>query len=221
MVTSGIGRNNSSEKALARSTFYGFLAEVYLRSPDEAGFHRLLSNDIVASLPDMFGETMNVRRLTYYIERLRSSTNHMKKVILDYHNLFAVPGTRKKHGDGTSETTVTVKNPYARVEANFTGASLEFPDQIGVELQFLGFLCGREAKAWKTGLESRAVKLLGWEAGFIQNHLGPGLPEICSRMNRLARTDFYRGIAAITWDFVDKDFRVLQNYLQEQEERVD
>ena len=232
MATSGLNRNELSETACARSNVYHFLAEFYLRSPEEAGFDRLLSNDIVASLPEIFGETLSVRRLTYYIERLRSNTNHMKKVILDYHNLFTIPGSlyltpnescsRKKNAGSTSGRVwdeITIKGINSRVGADVTGKSLELFDQIGVELQFLGFLCRREAKAWKTRHE-RALKLTGWEAGFIQDHLGPLLPEICSKMNRLARTDFYRGIAAITQAFVEKDFSLLQNQLPEQEERV-
>jgi len=184
MATSGLNRNELSETACARSNVYHFLAEFYLRSPEEAGFDRLLSNDIVASLPEIFGETLSVRRLTYYIERLRSNTNHMKKVILDYHNLFTIPGSlyltpnescsRKKNAGSTSGRVwdeITIKGINSRVGADVTGKSLELFDQIGVELQFLGFLCRREAKAWKTRHE-RALKLTGWEAGFIQDHLG-------------------------------------------------
>ncbi len=133
---------------------------------------------------------------------------------------------RKKNADGTSgrlldETTVTLKSLDASASSNVTWASLELLDQIGVELQFLGFLCRREAKAWKTGLEDRAVKSFSWEACFIQNHFRPWLPEICLKMRRLARTDFYRGIAAITQDFVEKDFILLQDRLQELEKKVD
>ncbi len=93
MVTSDLNRNQLSETAFARSNVYHFLSEFYLRSPEEASFDRLLSNDFVASLPNFFVETIYIRRLTYYIERLSSNSNHMKKVILDYHNLFMVPSS--------------------------------------------------------------------------------------------------------------------------------
>ena len=117
MATSGLNRNELSETAFARSNVYHFLAEFYLRSPEEADFDHLLSNDVVASLPNFFGETINIRRLTYYIERLSSNSNHMKKVILDYHNLF---------------TTVTLKSLNASTSLNVTWESLELLDHIGV-----------------------------------------------------------------------------------------
>lgn len=34
-------------------------------------------------------------------------------------------------------------------------------------------------------------------------------------MNKFARTDFYRGISEITREFMEKDFDMLQNQLQE------
>ena len=233
MATSALNHKELSETAFARHNLYGFLAEFYLRSPEDASFGRLLSNDVVTSLPKIFSEAINIRRLAYYIERLRSNTIHMKKVILDYHNLFTVSCSLnmtpeescKKNTDGTSdlmweETTVTMKSLNARASTDVICASLELPDNIGVELQLLGSLCRREAKAWETGLEDKAVKLLGREADFIQNHLRSWLPDICLKMRRLARTDFYRGIAAITLDFVENDFSLIQNQLLKLKERV-
>lgn len=220
---SSFNRNELSETAMLRSNVYCFLAQVFLRSPEEAGFDRLLNNDIIGSLPEMFGATLTVRRLISYIERLRSNTNHKNKVILDYRNLFAAPGSGKQNDDCTFGRVWgdATASPKARLGTDCTRASLEIHEHIGVELQFLGFLCRSEGNVWKSGPENRAFKLRRWQAGFINEHFGPWLAEACSKMNGLARTDFYRGIAAITQDFVERDFSLLQSLtLQDKEERV-
>ena len=50
---------------------------------------------------------------------------------------------------------------------------MERDDHVAVELEFLSFLCGREAKSWSNQLPDIARQLRRQQKSFLDDHLGP------------------------------------------------
>lgn len=68
-------------------------------------------------------------------------------------------------------------------------------DHVAVELEFLAFLCEREAASWASGAQERARQLRRQERVFLDDHLGRWLAEFCWRVcDRLPDT-FYAALA--------------------------
>jgi TorA maturation chaperone TorD len=76
--------------------------------------------------------------------------------------------------------------------------SLNRPDYIGLELDFLRFLAEREAEAWEQGDEELALSYADKGRAFFHEHLGGWAWKFCDHALEHARTDFYQGFLRLT-----------------------
>lgn len=87
----------------------------------------------------------------------------------------------------------------------------EPPDYVGIELDFLRFLCCEEAAAWRSRDKDKAQDYINTEYDFINNHVGSWVPRFCDEVLTHAREDFYRGIAMLTKIYVVLEAERLQS----------
>jgi TorA maturation chaperone TorD len=73
----------------------------------------------------------------------------------------------------------------------------ERDDHVAVELEFLSFLCGREAENWSSGLPDMARQLRRQQKSFLDDHLGRWLAEFCQRVQARTQSDAYQGLALL------------------------
>jgi len=100
------------------------------------------------------------------------------------------------------EAALQVKKAYADLGYCLPQGWNELPDYVGIELDFLRYLCGEEAGAWKTGKKSRALVCLNKEKEFLCGHVLEWVPKFCDEVLASAKEDFYRGMAQVTKAFV-------------------
>jgi TorA maturation chaperone TorD len=90
------------------------------------------------------------------------------------------------------------------------------PTHVGVELSFMGFLCGGEAaalsrergNAWpsgKTGEIGESGRYRELQAGFLQEHLNDWFPQLSKVIQTNTRSPLYRGLAVLTEEFLALD----------------
>jgi TorA maturation chaperone TorD len=79
------------------------------------------------------------------------------------------------------------------------------PDYIGVELDFMRFLCIKEQEAWERKRLDSVYEVLDEENSFLINHLGLWISIFCEKMAKEAREDFFIGIARLTTGLVEYD----------------
>ncbi len=73
----------------------------------------------------------------------------------------------------------------------------EREDHVAVELEFMSFLCGREAESWSNGLPDMARQLRRHQKSFLDDHLGRWLAEFCWRVQARAMSNAYEGLAQL------------------------
>jgi len=78
----------------------------------------------------------------------------------------------------------------------------EPPDYVGIELDFLRFLCSAEAAAWRSRDKNKAQEYMNTEYDFINNHVVSWIPRFYDEVLTHAREDFYRGIARLTTTYI-------------------
>jgi DMSO reductase family type II enzyme chaperone len=94
--------------------------------------------------------------------------------------------------DGVAQT---LRQEYAQ----FNAASVNGrDDHVAVELEFLSFLCDREAAAWAMDAPDEARQLRRRQRTFLDDHLGRWLAEFCQRVRDAAPGTFYAALAALT-----------------------
>lgn len=74
---------------------------------------------------------------------------------------------------------------------------VEREDHVAVELEFVSFLCGREAASWSNGLPDMARQLRRQQHSFLDDHLGRWLAEFCRRVQTRTMSSAYEGLALL------------------------
>jgi TorA maturation chaperone TorD len=91
----------------------------------------------------------------------------------------------------------------------------EPPDHAAVELEFMSFLCGKEAEAWSKRSLKDGVKQLEAEAGFLGRHLYLWFPVLAEQVARHAGDGFYTVVTRAAHDFIGHDQALLDALLMQ------
>lgn len=206
------------ELAKARGNAYRFLANLMLEEPSPILLKKFTQKAFISSLSDIFGEGVDLMRFTL---------ENAEALQLDFSNLFIVPnmrylkpyesvyrdkriiGSKVICGLVHGESYNAVKKLYQ--EAGVRNNIKELPDHIGLELEFLHFLCIKEN--WNNKQE--ALRYLRLEKRFLEEHLLKWVNQLCDTMAANAGTDFYKGLAKITKIFVPDDFKTINKIIKE------
>ena len=93
----------------------------------------------------------------------------------------------------------------------------EFPeteDHIAVELSFMMYLCGKAVEALKHNDGKGAKKYLQGQRDFLEEHLAKWVPKFVRDVLNTGKTPFYKGIAAVTRDYIEMDLAVTNDLLK-------
>ncbi len=71
-------------------------------------------------------------------------------------------------------------------------------DHVAVELEFIAYLCQREATSWQANAADAARQLRRHERTFLDDHLGRWLSEFCGRMRARGPDSFYAHLSGFT-----------------------
>lgn len=220
--------------AQARSQVYHFLARFFTHAPDEEFVRNVLSEETRASLAEMFPEEAVAELRTVAGDGRGgppcqpSQTISLLDLVVDYTGLFDAPAgqylapyesvyradSRGEQGQPLAlvygPSTVAVRRLYAEAGAEIAPEFRDLPDHVGMELEFMAFLCEREAEAWGGGLEEDAATWQDWQRRFLEEHLGVWIDALCEKMQRLARTGFFRAAASLTAAYVAQERAILK-----------
>lgn len=116
----------------------------------------------------------------------------------------------------TSEKRLLMSDARDEVLAIYRSCGLEKSeswtvgeDHVAVELEFMGVLAHRAAKALRAGDEERAFSLINTQRNFMDDHLASWVPVFLSDTRRFADTTFYQGVANVTEGFLEEDAALL------------
>jgi TorA maturation chaperone TorD len=105
--------------------------------------------------------------------------------------------------DRTARGLYQAENLSVRIEL------ADFPDHIGVELEFMAQLCRKVADALQTGDKQMATEKREKQKHFFQEHLLNWPEALAKEMRTKAGTIFYRCLADLLSNFLDMEKRFL------------
>jgi DMSO reductase family type II enzyme chaperone len=207
------------DMALARSQVYGLLARA-LSHPDD---------DLLASLSDgSFADDLSAALAVFQTSEV-SETSEVWKTWLaalreaagreapdlarQYLILF---GPSYFTGQSPYETAYLEQQIFQKMQqmADIAGfyrafgveaASIERPDFLATELEFLHFLAYREAWARETGRVDGADICWNAQRSFLRDHLGRWAPLFCTRLAQEADAPVYATVGALAAAYVAYD----------------
>ncbi|MGE5576630.1 MAG: molecular chaperone [Syntrophothermus sp.] len=225
-VTGAAGKAELAEAARCRGNLYGILSMIFSKEPTAELLERLRDPAFTQALGELgvqFGEDFHNR----------PDDELLLELAVEYARLFLGPGKHlsphesvyvgkfsDKEGRGLEgllcgQATVEVKEAIAEAGFEFLPGYRGLPDHLGVELEFMQLLTGREAEAWQKGDGQTALNCLEQEYHFVNNHLARWIPLFCEKVVESARLDFYRETAKLTRAFVQSEAEDLPALLAE------
>lgn len=101
--------------------------------------------------------------------------------------------------------TVAVQRFYQGAAAQLTTDCLELADHIGVELEFMSFLCDIEAQLWEPCNQDGLNQCLAFQNDFLTAHLLRWHRALCQKVIEESELDIYQALAQFTISFLETE----------------
>lgn len=197
--------------AAGRAKTYAVLAALYSAPPAEelgamiraGGLEQESSGALTAAADE----------LTACFLRAAAEKQPASEIVAEHTRLFVLPSGVVPHESNYTDenrrvggrVTASVQRTYDAAAARLTGACLELPDHMGVELEFMKFLCDIEAQLWQEPNRDGLQRCLEFQEGFLAEHLLRWHRALCDRIVGESNMDLYRALARLTVDFLEAE----------------
>jgi TorA maturation chaperone TorD len=211
-----------AQYAEMRSQVYALLSHLYTVPPDQEFVKQMQDGGMAAAFSALLVEEMpeairdGVRQIQPYLSDCAKLPVDQVLEDLAVERTRLLRGVKRGYGPpppyesvyraeedaGIWQTVAQIKRCYAVAGVGVPVESGEMADYIGLELDFLRYLAGKEAQAWRSGHEAEAEQWREHEEGFLRDHILTWVPRFCDLMREDATLGFYQGLAAVTKGFV-------------------
>lgn len=223
------GNAELQQWAEARANIYRFLSGLYNAPPTPEMVGLMAEGEFAGYLEQVF--VQSAERMNRFLQDFTNDEEGYRALKLEYDALFRVPGERytrpyeavhrHKQTVGGRTTgglvwglaTVAVQKIYSQAGAATSEKFKELPDFIGLELEFMHFLCAQETTTWERGDADTASRYRGWQQKFLSEHLAQWVGAFCQELVAQAESDFYRGLAEMTQEYVAWDCEEVKELL--------
>jgi TorA maturation chaperone TorD len=198
-----------SDVAAGRASTYALLSVLYSAAPSKA-LAESLPREIAGGSPGAAAS-----ELTAFLEEAASMNRAgiENEWVAEHTRLFVLPSgvgpyeslyldEQKRLGGRIS---VGVRRFYEDAGAQFTQACLDLPDHIGIELEFMKFLCVIEEQFWKESNVPGLQRCVKFQNDFLADHLLRWCKPLCERVLNEARLGMYRALARFTMEFLETE----------------
>ncbi len=104
---------------------------------------------------------------------------------------------------------VRLESEYAKMGLSTVRTVQEAPDHVAVELEFMAFLCQREAEAWEENDLPQALQECRRQSNFLRKHLVWWVPEYARRLAALDQLSVFAAASRALWAFLVYDGDIL------------
>lgn len=213
----------------SRVQSYLFLSRLYNYHAIKNIAKMLKDKSFVNSIESNSGE--GFRLLRRYIKNVAENKSYdelVEDLQVEHTGLFVMPKFVKgrpyesfyldKEQKVGARVTINVERFYRSVGAEFSTID-DLPDFIGIELEFMHFLCSKEKEAWDRGDIKQALNALRWEEAFIREHLGKWAIKYCRDFYKDATSDFFRAVSKLTEEFLNTEIKEIRGFIKKIEEQ--
>lgn len=194
-----------------RAQTYAVLAALYSATPSAALATKIRAGALVQGEGGALSAAAS--ELTECFRRMASEALPDSELVAEHTRLFTLPSGVVPHESYYADdnrrlgghVTVSVQQYYDAAAAQLTSACLELPDHIGVELEFMKFLCDIEAQLWQASNWDGLQRCLGFQSCFLAEHLLRWHRALCERVINESNLDLYRALARLTLSFLDAE----------------
>jgi TorA maturation chaperone TorD len=188
---------------------YKFLSGLCLKPPSGSLISILKDGSILSVFKD-YKDSKGYFELAGFIDEIPEITNIENELSAEHTTLFVLPSAflpheavyldKEKRLGG--RVTISVKQFYEKAGADILKDCTEMPDHIGIELEFMGFLCKLEKELWEKVDLMALQKCIEFQKAFLEEHLLKWVFQCCGKIIERATYGFYKAIANLIMEFV-------------------
>ena len=214
--------------ASARGRIYGLLGYFFIKHPDEDFISDLFDPRFEEALSELLrqptitgeiGEGINLMKSFVEERKGGDKSETLRLIAADRARLLHTRGSGRfslcESAYRSDKSALEVMETYREEGVKLPEGCKEPPDYLGFELDFMRFLCSREAEAWMGGDVDRALELLEKQEKFLREHLDSWIPSFCEAALKRAETSFYKGVLKLVKGFIRQDRLLLEEVLRE------
>jgi TorA maturation chaperone TorD len=140
-----------------------------------------------------------------------------RPIINEYNRLFLIRPKAPPHETIYTDAEGQMRGMLtARLEEKYLEAGLaispdlnELPDHISVELEFMAYLCMKEAEARQANDEDEAIRLRALQRSFVGQHLARWFPNFAQRIEESEPRSIYQFSLPAVYSFLWHELSVL------------
>ncbi len=129
--------------------------------------------------------------------RLFEGPGHME--VAPYESVHRKDVSDLERGLVMGRATLDARHRYAESGLGMAKDYTDLPDHVAVELEFMYYLCAREAEAGGSQADGPYAKA---QKEFLREHFLKWLPQFCDKVERASRVRFYRDLAQVTSAYI-------------------
>lgn len=210
-------------QGLARSKMYHLLAAAFFYPDDD--LRALVHDDSYVKALKECGEILADGSGSAFLEKLEAESGELSAVSREelerqYGEAFGHSLSRdcppcetefdSMHIFQQTHSLADIAGYYRAFGLEITEKQGERLDHISAELEFMGFLAYKEHYARENHGEEKTLICEDAQRNFMKEHLGRWTPLFLKLLRGKAPRGFYRGIAAVTAEFVAMEIGLLQ-----------
>ncbi len=214
---------NGNEQALARSGIYRLLAAAYFY-PDGDLSSLLHDGSLRESLKE-YGEVLAQGADSAFLRKVEEQGKSLtgisaEELERDFGETFGHTISKDcppyetdfeaRHVFQQTNTLADIAGFYRAFGLEVSEEQGERLDHIGTELEFMGFLAFKEHYARENHGEDKALICRDAQRKFLKERIGRWAPLFLKLLMKKASKGFYRGVAAITDEFLAMEIRLFQ-----------
>ncbi len=212
-----------------REMTYYLLASLYQTRPTTELLKTLSQNQILVSCVEDYAQIEDHAQLAVYSAvkqmqneldcSLNNPADYQERLQSDFDRLFAGPGHleappwesvyRSKERLVFSEQTLAVREFYRSFGLKIKKRYSEPDDHISLELEFMAWLCKQAAEP--NLIQDKIGFYIFGQNRFLTEHLLAWVPALCDDIKRAAESDFFRGLAVLTTQWLTDDAADTEN----------
>lgn len=193
-----------------RGKTYGFLSGLCLRPPSEEIIAMLQDKSILDLFPKDENDGSCFSEMAGFLAAASGIKNLSDELTAEHSTLFVLPSKHLPHEAVFLDSekrlggriTISVGQFYEKAGADIHDRCIDMPDHIGMELEFMAFLCRIEKEMRLAGDDEALKRCIDLEKTFLNEHLLKWVYDCCKKIKERAAYGFYRAIACLIADFM-------------------
>lgn len=201
--------------ALQRSGLYKILASAFY--PPQAGLWEEIWNNAISkwsSEQNKTGTELNLEEIRLEYNRLFVGPNALP--CPPYESVYRRDRPASELGMLMGPSVLDVKKRYGEAGLQIAQNFPDLPDHVSVEMEFMSYLCSKEADAICSQEEDETTTWRSRQAEFWRIHLEPWIPQFSKAVLSNSRSIFYRAAATFLKDWIEDEGEFFKQYFEEE-----